>query len=479
MGARGGVREVMTDHYRAAGPYRRVRRARSSTAIKANWRLWVSGALLAVAVVFGGGGTPSPIAELVVELAALAAIVAWAWLAGSDRGYPAGELDRPLLVMAGLLVAIPVLQLVPLPPAIWHNLPGREVEVQALALVGRDGAWMPLSESPPHTLASALSLIPPIAMLFMVSRLRERDRLRLVGLFAVLGLLAAVVGVVQLASGNANWLRFYSITQYGFATGFQANRNADADILLIAAMALVAWAVTDGRFGRSRQLQMVVAALLVFLVLSVVLTGSRAGVALLAVVLVVAIAMVVRLAAVRNWRLVAAAALGVAVVVSAGYFLSDNARVQRTLGRFDNDREARPEIWKDTLYAIGRHWPAGSGVGTFQPVFSAAERLEFVRPAFSNRAHNDYLEFFLESGIVAPVILILFFVFAAVRLWRKLTAKGNGRQRVIGILVLGSFLILCLHSLVDYPERSLSLAVLSGMVAGMLGRLGSGEGELG
>jgi O-antigen ligase len=444
---------------------------------KPNWRVWVSGGLLAVAIVFGGGGTPSPTTELIVELAALAAIVAWVWLAANDRRYSAGDIDRPLYVVAALFVAVPVLQLVPLPPTIWHNLPGREVEIQALALVGRDNAWMPWSVSPTHTIASALSLIPPITMLFMVSRLRERDRVTLIGFVAALGLLAAIVGVFQLAGGDANWFRFYHAGPYRFATGFQANRNADADVLLIAATSLAAWAAADDRFRRSGQSQLVIGALLLFLVLSAVLTGSRTGVALIAIVIVVVTAMFLQDLSIKRRRLIAAAVLILAAIFGSTYFLSNNTRIQSTLERFDTGDKVRPEIWKDTVYAIGLHWPAGSGIGTFQPVFASAERLEFVRPDFSNRAHNDFLEFALEAGVIAPVILIIMLIFTAVRLMPMLLTKKNGVQRTIGILVLGSLLVLLLHSLVDYPERSLSLAVVTGLLGGLLGRSGVGWGR--
>ena len=473
----GRNRRAMDAGYRAASAHRTMRRSRSSPATAANWRLWVSGGFLAIAIIFGGGGTPSPSTELVVELAALAAIVAWAWLAAKDRRYSTIEVDRPLFLVAALVVAVPLLQLVPLPPAIWHNLPGREGEVQALALVGGDNAWMPLSLSPPRTIASALALIPPVAMLFMTLRLRGRDRQRLVGVFAALGVLAAVVGVVQLASGNANWLRFYPGSEGGFATGFQANRNADADVLLIAAMGLVAWWKGGGEFRNLRQAPSVVAALLVFLLLSVVLTGSRTGVVLILVAAVASAAMILRIMATKNRRVIAAVLLSVVVVGGSVYFLSGNARVQRTLTRFGSEDAVRPEIWKDTIYAIGQYWPAGSGVGTFQPVFAAAERLEFVRPDFSNRAHNDYLEFALEAGIVAPVVLLVVVIFAAVRLKRLLSGADSGKQRTVGILVLGAFLVLLFHSLVDYPERSLSLAVVSGMMGGLLGRGWSGGGR--
>ena len=459
----------MPDRYSVASPYRAAGRSRASAAVRTNWRLWLSGGLLTVAIVFGGGGSPSPSTELVVELAAIAAIVAWVWLVGRDPAYPQPPIDRPLFIMAGLFVAIPVLQLIPLPPAIWHHLPGREIEIQALALVDRADAWMPFSESPPRTIASALSLIPPIAMLFMVSRLRGRDRTTLIGVLAALGLVAAVVGVFQLASGNAHWFRFYEFTHYGFETGFQANRNADADVLLIAAMALTAWATAEGRIERSRQMQVLVAAMLLFLALSIVLTGSRTGVALIVVAIAASAAMSFHRRMLKQWRIAVAIAIGLAVVGTSGYFLMNNARVQRTLARFDQGEAIRPEIWKDTVYAIGQHWPAGSGVGTFQPIFNAAERLEFVRPDFSNRAHNDYLEFTLEAGLVAPVFLVAALVFALLRIRKMLVGNTSRDKQIRGIFVIGSVMVFALHSVVDYPMRSLSLGVVCGLLAGLLG----------
>ncbi|HEU4960347.1 MAG TPA: O-antigen ligase family protein [Sphingomonas sp.] len=381
-----------------------------------------------------------------------------------------------------MFAAIPVLQLVPLPPAIWHQLPGREVEIQALALVGRADAWMPVSESPPRTIASALSLIPPLAMLFMVSRLRERDRTTLIGVLAALGLLAAVVGVIQLASGNANWLRFYEITNYGFATGFQANHNADADVLLVGLIALVAWAFADGRIAQSSQNRLLVAAMALFLILSVVLTGSRAGVALIVVAVAASVAIGFRRSMWKSRRIGAAVVLGLVVLGGAGYFLTHNARVERTLARFDDGEAIRPEIWKDTGYAIGQHWPVGSGMGTFQPIFTAAERLEFVRPDYSNRAHDDYLEFVLEAGVVAPIFLVAIVIFAALRLKRMMLGNTSRDRQIKGILILGSLAVLFLHSVVDYPMRAQSLGVVAGLLAGLLGRSGrvaAGLGRLG
>ena len=59
---------------------------------------------------------------------------------------------------------------------------------------------------------------------------------------------------------------------------------------------------------------------------------------------------------------------------------------------------------------------------------------------------------------------------AAVLLRRRLFQESS-------ICVLGA--LEGLHSLVDYPERSLSLAVVTGMLGGLLGRIVGGRGGSG
>ena len=44
--------------------------------------------------------------------------------------------------------------------------------------------------------------------------------------------------------------------------------------------------------------------------------------------------------------------------------------------------------------------PLGSGLGTFEDIYRTQERPETVTNAFLNHAHNDYLELWLETGLV-------------------------------------------------------------------------------
>src|SRR3546814_8239585 len=116
----------------------------------------------------------------------------------------------------------------------------------------------------------------------------------LLGLLSALALLSLGVGVLQLVSGNGNWFQFYGSTNYGFATGFQASRNAQADLLIISSMAFAAWAVTNRRIMQSRQAWIAACVVVFVLWLAVVVTGSRSGVAMILIAFVTCLLITVR-----------------------------------------------------------------------------------------------------------------------------------------------------------------------------------------
>lgn len=444
-------------------------------------RTLVTAIFFAICVVFGGGGSPSPFSELIVELAALIAVgVFFLSPQGTFAGTIANPIDWRIFAGAAALVALPLLQLVPLPPAIWHLLPNREVERASLELIGLGQSWQPLSIAPYDTFASALSLIPPVAMLVLVSRLTLDERTGLLMVFSAMVFVAATVGLVQLSSGSANWLRFYSDTQYGYATGFQANRNADADILLIGMLAIAALAALHRQLISSRSSWIMFMAVALFLAASVIATGSRAGVSLL---LVAAAAMVSILIPHRpkfTTRTTVLGLIGIAIVVGgvAAMSLEHNNRLEKTWRRFSRDTDARTtNIWPDALFASRESWPIGTGVGTFVSVFEAGERLQVVDQSTPNRAHNDYLEFSLEAGLAGVLLLAVALLALA---WRTVSILRNAqshRYRTHALFGAGTIVILGLHSLVDYPMRSMSLATLCGMAVGMLSSISSDRGR--
>ncbi len=276
---------------------------------------------------------------------------------------------------------------------------------------------MPWSMTPARTLAALLAMLPPLLAMAMVAALNRRQRGAVISAIAAAALASLLFGALQLSAGSSGDWRPYGNDNLGFLNGFQANRNAQADVLLIG---LVAGAVTlqhqRDRLGW-RLANWLLAGLVVLMVLGCVLTGSRAGIVLIPV----ALAAVAGIHYARRFALKHALGglAGLVAALAAGYFaLRQTGPVGQALARFSLGRDFRLELWEDTRFAIAQYWPFGSGIGSFRPVFVAAERLEVVDPSRPVRAHNDYLELALEAGVFGLGLLGLIALCLGWMLWR-------------------------------------------------------------
>ena len=419
---------------------------------------------VALAVALGGGGTPSPLPEMLLEWAALTTIATLVVFHPGDRPWP-----RQAIAFACALLALPALQLMPLPPALWRSLPGREIEAAAIDLVGSPQTWMPWTVSPPRTLASLLASIVPATAVLAAALASPRSRTYALVAVGLMALLSAGIGLGQLAGGAHSAWRFYAMSHVEDLTGFQANRNAEADVLLIGILALAALAF-DGTFSLRRYAAIALGCGAILLAAAVLLTASRAGIGLLVATLAGAGAVGAwryRAWSSRNARLALGGAV-IAMLAALAWAIAANPVAGRIGARFADGSGPRPEIWRDTVYAIGQYWPWGSGFGTFVPVFVAAERLEAVDSSFPNRAHNEFLELALEAGVAGLVLLA---TLAGLLAWRwavRLRSTAGPQERAELAFAAATLVTLGLHSIVDYPLRSMALATFAGVATGFI-----------
>ncbi|MEZ4322085.1 MAG: O-antigen ligase family protein [Myxococcota bacterium] len=106
-------------------------------------------------------------------------------------------------------------------------------------------------------------------------------------------------------------------------------------------------------------------------------------------------------------------------------------------------------IWVASLWAWADHWALGTGLGTFPDAIEPYRTdQEFHR---WNHAHNDVLEWLVETGITGlPVLLVL--GFAGLQLLRR-SRDALGLAAWLGV---GGVL---LHSLIDFPLRIPAIAL--------------------
>ncbi len=409
--------------------------------------------LLVVATLFGGASQGNALSLAAVEVASLPLLFASLYLVFAGAA-PKGSV-LPLILLA-LIVAVPVAQLIPLPASIWTRLPGREPIIRILDVTRLGRPSLPFSMAPQETWRLLLALTPPAAMLTGGLFLTGGQRRVMAVCWLVLAVVSLGFGVLQLLGGPGSRFYFYQITNPGSPVGLFSNRNNQAAMFYsLMPLAAVFAAQFNGNFEDRRTIPALLAVLYFFVaIVGVAATRSRAGIALTALSLLASAAIVIRGGAVRrHWR--AALGVGVGSIVAIGAVLLFG--LGPILDRFTSGQtEARFTGWPLVLALAEKFLPFGSGVGSFLTVYLAAEPLNDVTPIYFNHAHDDYLELLLETGFVGVALFAAFAVWLLARIARIWTSRGDDMGAASTLIVL----LLMGHSLVEYPLRTESLAVL-------------------
>ena len=403
--------------------------------------------LLALALLLGAGGVPGPILEGLTIVGSL--VLAGVAIHSANALSVKPALPLVLLVVSVSMLAL--LQLIPLPFSWWSTLPFRSTGAWVMNRFGDEPAW-PLSISPQSTLWSFLSLGPPLLAFFLAFALSRGERIASLRVIVGLALLSGVLAGMQALFGERFYIHVRSIT--AGPSGLFANQNTQADFMIVAiAASLVLLSERRGEAGRIAALL----ALILFFVVCTVLTGSRMGTALLTLPLIMGMALFwKRRASVRQSLSIVR---GAALALLAGGYAVLSSRVGQTVSdRFMNMADGRiTDIWPDASHLAWEAFPYGTGLGTFIHSFEMAERLEVVDTTRANRAHSDWLEFIIEGGAPAMLILACLLAMLCLSIWRKLR---SGLEPVDNF----SFVVIALvaiHSLVDYPLRAIAMAVIA------------------
>lgn len=418
--------------------------------------------LLGVALVFGGASRLNASQVALVELSALPLMVLAGGLAMNAEFWIR---HRTVLLISAGVIAIPLLQLVPLPPALWTALPGREDMVMGLGLADLTTGWNAATVSPDRTVASALALIPPMALLLAVLAGPRQLGVWLVRLLLAVAVISVVLGAAQLANGST---RFYPwpTTDKGHVVGFFANRNHFATLLLMTLPFAAAFAALERKRKRRAWVQSAAVGYAVLVMIALAGGGSRAGMLLFGPAAAISMAIWLASAAPRlSKRGLLALLLGASIIAVLAAFA-----FAPVLDRFDGstDEGGRLDSWMVVIETIPTYLPIGAGTGTFDPVYRSVEPLSRLDPTFLNQAHNDWIEILLESGLLGAIALAIFCGWWALRtihVWRT-----KGERTYLGRAASAAILMLLLHSVVDYPVRTLTIAVILALSVALLER---------
>ncbi|HEX8442029.1 MAG TPA: O-antigen ligase family protein [Allosphingosinicella sp.] len=426
-----------------------------------NLRLAAAPVYLLLCLLLGGASAAGIWANLLLQLVGLALI---AWSLSAQRRTPIDTPARQLIALVVLMLLVVVVQLVPMPPSLWTELGGRERIAAGYRLLGEPLPWLPISLSAGSTLAAGLWLIPAVAMLLLVAKLGAFRLTWLAWTIIAVAVVSAAVGALQVA--DASWY-FYQVTNYGAGVGFFANANHQATLLVSTIPFLSAlYLASRGKGGFSKRtsgLLVILIGVLMILLVGLALNGSLAGFGIAIPVIAASIVMLwLGKRKLPGWAaglmlLATAAALAIPLSTPLGNNLTTTEAKSSQFSRYTT--------FLVTAKAAQEHLPFGSGLGTFIEIYRTYEDPARVEQTYINRAHSDYLELFLETGLLSVPLLLLFLIWWSWRLslaWRSDEPDHFARAASIATAAI------LIHSIVDYPIRTAAISALFAMCCAIM-----------
>ncbi|MCK0195596.1 O-antigen ligase family protein [Ancylobacter sp. 6x-1] len=428
---------------------------------------------LLFALTFGGGQVAGRWPDALVQLVSFPLFIL---LVGSLLLCPQPRWLRRIALVIGLLWALPLLQLVPLPPWIWTHLPGRALVAHSYEVAGLDLPWRPLSLNPEGTVFSLVSLMPAVTI-FLSCLMLDQARMRVI-LLTLLGFALAnvVIGMVQITF----WRRFMRVFGRGdmrFATGLYTNRNNLAALFYATLpIPMVLAAIQLRSRSDTRFLSFAVAALVSIILFFGILTArSRAGFALGTIVLLGMLAALFMLNAVyrthegssSRWAKLALGTV-VLVVFTVVFDLSFGGVASRLDSNIGSD--LRWPMAATTFEVLKAYFPFGSGLGSFVPVYAVfQDNSTLIRP-YVNHAHNDWLELVMEGGVAGLVLLVAVAAMGALATLAAFRRRSGYQYKAYAAAGFLAAVALLLHSALEYPLRIESLMVVFAVMCSLVVR---------
>ncbi|MEZ0214294.1 MAG: O-antigen ligase family protein [Xanthobacteraceae bacterium] len=351
----------------------------------------------------------------------------------------------------------PLLQLVPLPPALWTALPGRASIKAGYEVAGLSLPNLPVSLDPAATWRSFYALLPAIALFLTALQLPHRAFRALLIVAVLVGAFSVLLGLAQLAF-PVPWLRPFDNPMYEDAVGFFTGRN-NLSALFYSTLPLAMVGTFCLLRRRKRIAALFGAAVAVIIAFGIVLARSRAGFGIGLMTFAGAFAVIVFESELGNRRKVLIrfgipAAIALLIVLQFTFY-----RILPRLG-LSIAEDLRWPIAATTLRAIAAYFPFGSGFGTFVPVYQMFQQTDTLVPAYINHAHNDWLENLLEGGVLTVLVgvpLVGFLAVSAFRVMFRYPEPADRTERALARTGLLVMLGLLLHEFLEYPLRTQAL----------------------
>jgi O-antigen ligase len=436
-------------------------------------------ALILVGTSFALGGV-QPIAYSLAEISVFAVVVLFLWSQMRQ-----GRISLALPVWPLLFVLFVALQLLPLPESFLGAVsPAWQVAQAWLAPIQNAGSWAALSISPAATTLGFFKVLAYIGVFFLAIQLFDSGKRKstLLTVLIVLGCFEAGYGILQYLLGWTTIFGFTNPYDSAVAFGTYINRNHFAGLMdLIFPLAFASafysyqlWSdpqrrIASTRSGGESPLEFRIVFylfLVVIMVMGVVFSNSRGGIVSVSFALIALSVLTLLKVRRRSWGLVIAGLVTLAAAfclwIGMGSIL--HRFVNMSQGEYEGTLR-RSMMWSDTLQLF-RHNPIlGTGLGTYEDALRPFQT--HLVNLTVDHAHNDYLEFASETGLVGFFLLFVPIFYLLVRMIISFLRDRRRYRSAILLGCIGSTLALLTHSLTDFNLQVPANAMIFAAVLGV------------
>ncbi len=412
--------------------------------------------------------------ELIVFFLILCSILKMIWKDG--RVYiPKTYLNIPIF----LFIAFIIFQLVPLPNTLIKTLSPETFHFYRDTLYALDRLRTPsdsheylrftLSLSPYSTKTELLKVLSYAGVFFViVGNFTTKGSLnRLILYIIIIGFLFSLFALIQHFTWNGRiyWVR--ELKNGGSPFGTFINRNNFAGFINMLIPLPLGMFITT----KERNKKMLFGFTAVIMATALFFSLSRGGIFsfISGLMFMAAVLFITRYEGEYKKSLVILSSFMIAVLLYLLY-IGIGPVIDRlsTLTRMDALlRESRLIVWKAT-FGIFKDYPlTGTGLDTFETVFPAYRPLQVSNLRWLD-AHNDYIQFMAETGIVGIVIALSFFGVFFYNVFFAIKASQNTDNACLLISLLSSVMAFMISIIFTFnthiPANALMFSILIAVI---------------